>query len=172
MPQRTKSSRSKPCPSAGRGPMRDPEYRRFIRTLPCSVGGCNKIYIQAAHYRVNGMGSKSSDYTCVPLCQWHHLDGPYALHKGLEAFEAEYGISIPAIIADCLGLWGHQVAPPQAHWASLYRLGDLVREGATGRTGRISVRCGDVLVIAFDDGGYTLMDPALVFLDFYRPGGG
>lgn len=53
--------------------IRDEKHRRFIASLPCVI--CGRGDVQAAHVRrgqAAGMGLKSSDDRCVPLCCFHH----------------------------------------------------------------------------------------------------
>lgn len=61
------SKRSKPR----RGPMRSPEYRRWLHEKPCHV--CGKMPCDPAHTgRNGGMSMKSDDSSCVPLCRKCH----------------------------------------------------------------------------------------------------
>ena len=79
-------------------PVRDPLYLRFIRMLPCVV--CLKTYgIEAAHTGPHGIGQKSSDRSCLPLCRVHHRTGNDSLHKlGPVRFAEAHGLDIPALI--------------------------------------------------------------------------
>jgi len=55
----------------GSKPIRDAEYRRFIKRLPCV--GCDKTWwIDPAHTGPHGTGQKSCDLTCIPLCRPCH----------------------------------------------------------------------------------------------------
>ena len=54
--------------------IRSEAHRRFIASLPCCVCGADDV--QAAHIRTGngaGMGLKSGDNYCVPLCIRCHL---------------------------------------------------------------------------------------------------
>jgi hypothetical protein len=46
------------------------------------------------HHILNGtMGRKASNYEAIPLCPYHHRQGPFgeAVHNGTRSFEAKYG---------------------------------------------------------------------------------
>ena len=46
------------------------------------------------HHILNGtMGRKASNYETIPLCPYHHRQGPFgeAVHNGTRTFEANYG---------------------------------------------------------------------------------
>jgi len=63
-----------------RGPERIPEYRAFVRQFPCcACGVC--FGIEAAHTGAHGLGQKSSDRSCIPLCASCHRTGQWALHR-------------------------------------------------------------------------------------------
>jgi hypothetical protein len=52
-------------------PVRNPEYLKFIRKLPCSACGSTRR-IEAAHTGPHGMSQKASDLQCIPLCDRCH----------------------------------------------------------------------------------------------------
>ena len=88
-----------------RGPERSPEYLAWIRTLPCAV--CQRpptIYlaIEAAHTHglgPRGFGQKSSDYSTIPLCFWHHRGDPDSYHEmGERRFAVRHGLDIPELV--------------------------------------------------------------------------
>jgi hypothetical protein len=55
----------------GTQPVRDPAYKRFIRALPCVA--CLKTWnIDSCHTGGHGLGQKSSDRACIPLCRQCH----------------------------------------------------------------------------------------------------
>jgi hypothetical protein len=75
---------------SGSKPVRDPDYRKFLKRLPC-VACLRTWWIDPAHTGPHGIGQKASDLDCIPLCrrchqefdrcQWsfirrHHLDIP------------------------------------------------------------------------------------------------
>ncbi len=70
-----------------RGPDRSPEYLAWIRTLPCLV--CSRVsggatVIEAAHTNAlgsRGVGQKTSDFSAIPLCSWHHRAGQNSYHR-------------------------------------------------------------------------------------------
>lgn len=78
------------------GPARAWRYRNWIRSLPCAVCGAEKD-ITAAHTEHNGMASKGSDYSCVPLCRVHHHAYDFGLRtKAL--FEQDFGIDMRRLV--------------------------------------------------------------------------
>jgi hypothetical protein len=70
-----------------RGPDRSSAYLAWIRTLRCAV--CLKppsdyFRIEAAHTSVlgpRGLGQRSSDFSAVPLCYWHHQGNRDSYHR-------------------------------------------------------------------------------------------
>src|SRR5689334_12924934 len=92
-----KSKRLKPR----RGPERNPEYRAWLRTQPCiaclrdPAPGFRKgsSQIEAAHTANNGMSSKGTDSSCVPLCRSHHTES----HRiGVKQFQAKFEMDLRA----------------------------------------------------------------------------
>ena len=55
----------------GAKPIRDAEYRRFIKRLPC-VACLKTWWIDPAHTGQHGTGQKSCDLKCIPLCRRCH----------------------------------------------------------------------------------------------------
>lgn len=54
-----------------RKPVRDPEYRRFVKQFPCV--GCKRTWmIDPAHCGPHGIGQKACDLTVIPLCRKCH----------------------------------------------------------------------------------------------------
>jgi len=67
-------------------------YRAWIRTLDCLVPLCVFRPVHAAHTGSDGgIALKASDWSCVPLCHFHHLEFYHA--KGKHEFEDHFGIS-------------------------------------------------------------------------------
>lgn len=72
----------------------DPEYRRWIMTQPCLICGSTRC-VEAAHTGPHGIGIKSDDKTCLPLCRICHRTGPQSYHKlGPRAFERAHRVSL------------------------------------------------------------------------------
>jgi hypothetical protein len=73
-------------------------YLVYVRSLPCSVSGCSGVS-QAAHTGPHGLGTKSPDWSAIPLCASHHLweyDGSY--HRmGRRGFEHRWKIDVDRI---------------------------------------------------------------------------
>lgn len=93
----------------GNKPVRDKSYRSWIASLNCIVPGCTSVnlhkwtaagaWTEAAHTGPHGISQKASDYSCVPICHWHHLESRDSYHKlGERKFEAHHRISIKEIV--------------------------------------------------------------------------
>lgn len=88
---------------------RSEEYLAFVRSHPCAV--CKKPADSHHAFGRRGIGSKSSDYTCVPLCRGHHAE----LHKsGRRPFERDYDIDLVEVAFNLLhryltGAWATMV---------------------------------------------------------------
>jgi hypothetical protein len=81
-------------------PNRDPEYLRWIRSLPCLVCGSTR-YIEAAHTGPHGLGQKSPDSSAVPLCTRHHRTGNDSYHKlGPRQFCHVHNLELSAIVKE------------------------------------------------------------------------
>jgi hypothetical protein len=50
------------------------------------------------------MSQKASDFSAIPLCWWHHREGKYAIHKGVRAFVAFWGLDL-AVVVETLNRW-------------------------------------------------------------------
>jgi len=102
--------RKAPRRRTGRGPARNWKYRGWVRTLPCAchivemelgeAGAWSPCFgaVQAAHTVNNGRGSKGSDYSCVPLCAYHHQEYDNGL-RSKDLFEADHNISMAGLVA-------------------------------------------------------------------------
>jgi hypothetical protein len=75
-----------------RGPARNSGYRRWIGSLPSLVSG--RPHCHACHTRNNGMRSKGSDFSCVPLTVDEHLE----YDAGREAFEKRHGVCMAEVV--------------------------------------------------------------------------
>ena len=80
--------------------LRCPAHLQWIRGFACSVPGCERQPIEAAHVRHEsggGLSLKPSDEWTVSLCWWHHN----VQHTiGERAFELDYQIDMKAIAAE------------------------------------------------------------------------
>ena len=92
-----------------RGPERSPEYLGWIRTLCCAVCGrapseCCRI--EAAHTHVlgpRGLSQKSSDFSAIPLCFWHHRCQPDSYHSlGEQRFAEAHGIDLRELVLNLI----------------------------------------------------------------------
>jgi hypothetical protein len=74
-------------------------YRDWIATLICCIPECKTNYppTEAHHWNRrgdSGMGTKCSDFRCLPLCNGHHRE----FHDhGRNTFMEKYGITPGAI---------------------------------------------------------------------------
>jgi hypothetical protein len=89
----------------GAAPLRDEAYRRWIRSYPCTVCG-QRFGIEAAHTGPHGIGQKSADSSCLPLCRWHHRE----LHQGVAAFAKRYELDPQNLVAQFNELWKERKA--------------------------------------------------------------
>ncbi len=73
---------------------RDPEYRRFIKRLPCVA--CLRTWrVDPAHTGPHALGVKACDLKCIPLCRKCHDQ----FDADPVAFTEKHGLDIPALIA-------------------------------------------------------------------------
>jgi hypothetical protein len=98
MPRPLPKKRTKPR----RGPMRDPGFKKYIRQFFCALldqensTGCSSFIVEPAHTQNNGMRSKGSDASCVPLCRKHHTE----FDQNRKAFQIKYGVDMKALAAE------------------------------------------------------------------------
>jgi hypothetical protein len=100
----TVPARKRRQPKRRRGPARNAKYRAWIRSLHCLVEHCSFRPCHAAHTgHDGGAKQKASDYSCVPLCPFHHLAGVHQL--GRLDFERRYGLNLDAEAARLFETW-------------------------------------------------------------------
>ncbi len=79
-------------------------YRTFIRTHQCVVPKCYRR-TEAHHIVFEGqgrIGSKVSDYQCVPCCTRHHEE----YHStSRERFSVKYSLNLAMVIIELLSLY-------------------------------------------------------------------
>lgn len=81
-------------PGKPQPPVRDPNYLKFIRSLPSAVSG--RYGCDAAHCGPHGIGTKASDLSAIPLTRTEHRE----LHSlGPVKFAEKYGLDVPALVA-------------------------------------------------------------------------
>jgi len=82
-----------------RGPLRDWQFRAWVRSLPCAACQCTR-FVEAAHTGSDGgMKQKSTDRSCIPLCAVCHRVGPRSLHQiGRTEFESVNGLTFEALV--------------------------------------------------------------------------
>ena len=69
------------------------KYEKYIKEHHCSV--CGQKPVDAHHMEAVGMGGANrdgyKDYTCVPLCRYHHTE----YHStGITYFESLYNVNL------------------------------------------------------------------------------
>jgi hypothetical protein len=83
----------------------DPEYLAWIRTLPCELGPrlnypwCSGA-TEAHHAGDHGFTQKAPDRTAIPLCLWHHREGPASAHKLGKHFWTYHNLDRDSIIRE------------------------------------------------------------------------
>jgi len=86
-------------PYAGGKPTQDPAYLKFLRSLPCVICFSSRN-VEAAHTGPHGIGQKSCDYSCIPLCRQHHTVAADSYHKlGQARFVIQHNLDLPTLIA-------------------------------------------------------------------------
>ncbi len=88
-----------------RGPERCSAYLAWIRTLRCAI--CLRppseyFQIEAAHTSVlgpRGLGQRSSDFSAIPLCWWHHQGNRNSYHRlGERLFAETHQVSLRELV--------------------------------------------------------------------------
>lgn len=87
-----------------------PQFRRWVKTLGCSVKGCQNADIDPAHIRCDlpadalkgGTSIKSHDIWIIPLCRMHHNEQG---DDGERSFYVKYKLAPVALAATLLSLW-------------------------------------------------------------------
>lgn len=86
-------------------PIRDPQYKRFIKRLPCVA--CLKTWgVDPCHTGSHGLSTKSSDLSCIPLCRKCHD----AFDADPRGFVARERIDIAALITKFNRFYREKVA--------------------------------------------------------------
>ncbi len=81
-------------------PVRNPQYRAFIRRLPCVACGSTRR-VEAAHTGPHGIGQKASDLQTIPLCPYCHQKFDANQH----GFAEHTGFSVPALVMRLNQFW-------------------------------------------------------------------
>lgn len=89
--------------------VRSDSYRKWIRSLPCLIcsrsskeqqlarewGGYVGLRTEACHTGEHGLGTKSDDIRCLPLCGYHHQAPLRGMDRiGPQAFEERHNIEL------------------------------------------------------------------------------
>ncbi len=92
-----RSSRIAPRSRKNKKRPRNIPYMLWIKTLPCAV--CRRMGSEAAHTGPRGLGQKSPDEQCIPLCPDHHRHRKDALDvAGPRNFTTIHHIDIPRLV--------------------------------------------------------------------------
>lgn len=108
---------NKKRPTPRRGPLRDPAYLRWIRTLRCYLCARSDAQMidafkrmglpflqreptEAAHVGQRGIGQKCSDRETIPLCAHHHRTGPHSHHRLGKNFWEHHGLNRDELIRE------------------------------------------------------------------------
>ena len=69
------------------------KYLNYIKGKPCTV--CGQTPVDPHHMEAVGMGGANKDgykdYSCVPLCRYHHTEYH---NNGINYFETRYNVSL------------------------------------------------------------------------------
>ena len=101
-------------------------YLKWLRGRPCFLadsrqGGCGlgdpprRAPVEAAHINADqGMGTKSSDFHALPLCQRHHDEqhgkiGGFSSRGGWPTFQLKYGFNAKDVAAEYWRRWPGRV---------------------------------------------------------------
>jgi hypothetical protein len=75
-------------------PVRDPEYRRYVRSQPCCVSG-KSWSVEACHTGPHGMNQKACDLSCIPLTRKLHQE----YDASPRVFAERHGLDVAAVVA-------------------------------------------------------------------------
>ncbi len=69
---------------------REQSHLEAVAGLGCIICGAPA---QVHHLNAHGMGLRADHFHTIPLCPYHHQQGPFgeAIHNGKRTFEATYG---------------------------------------------------------------------------------
>lgn len=99
-----RTGRLRPRSLKNRKQPRNFPYMRWIKTLPCAA--CGRMGSEAAHTGPRGLGQKSSDESCIPLCADHHRTGRDAIHVlGPRRFEDIHGFVVVDLVRRLNEVW-------------------------------------------------------------------
>lgn len=80
-------------PGRPQKPVRDENYKRFVKSLPSAVSG--RYGCDPCHTGPHGTGQKSSDLSVIPLTRTEHRE----FDKNPRAFVDKWGLDIPTTVA-------------------------------------------------------------------------
>lgn len=85
-----------------RGRIQDEAFLAFVRAQPCLVHSPECKWRVEAHH----IGRPRDDRRVVPLCAWHHREGPDAVHVlGAREFERKFNVDFRAAIRSLNVAW-------------------------------------------------------------------
>ncbi len=111
---------------------KDPKYRVWIRSLPCLICFIESWKRNAywtiwptaipamqrglgrtehAHVGDRGLSQKCDDRESLPLCRWHHTQGPESAHRAGKRFYEIWGIEKEATVKAFQAQYGLKMRP-------------------------------------------------------------
>ena len=90
---------------------RNSKYMQFIRELPCCV--CGRMPSDPHHFKEKGkggLGLKSSDLQCIPLCRGHHQSGE-SPGMSWKAFQEKHAVDFNIIRLQCMEQYIESLQP-------------------------------------------------------------
>ena len=73
-------------------PVRDERYKAFVRSLPSAVSG--RYACDPCHTGGHGIGTKSSDLSCIPLTRKEHRE----FDQDPRGFAERHGLDVTALV--------------------------------------------------------------------------
>jgi hypothetical protein len=108
---------------------RDREYLAWIRSLPCVCcwqhvfweivrdGFAPGLYqnppTEAAHVGERGLSQKCPDREAIPLCKWHHTEGPESHHRLQRRFWEKWGLDRDTLVKELNARYEKEVGSPR-----------------------------------------------------------
>ena len=83
-----------------RKPVRNAAYLRFVKGFACAACGSTRL-VDPAHSGDHGLGSKSSDFSAIPLCRSCHA----AFDEDPKGFALLHDLDVAALIRKFNRLW-------------------------------------------------------------------
>jgi hypothetical protein len=78
------------------------EFVKWVQGHGCSIPGCDRGPVEAAHSVSRGAGGTWADV--LPLCRSHHREQH---DLGVQTFSSKYGIDMAALALETAAVWTH-----------------------------------------------------------------